>query len=107
MNEKWSFEQGLPKHYLKRCHELFRGTQNIDESVNRIRCLFSKGVILLANSCSTPTGDGEQLACLKLLYMANQFYTRFKDIIIADKELVRYNLNLVILIGTARNFILV
>lgn len=90
----------MPKHFLKRCRGLFHGTENIDESVNRIRCLFSKGVVLLANSCSTPTEDGEQLACLKLLYLANQFYTRFKEIIIADKELVSY----ILLVNGYSNF---
>lgn len=102
LNEKWSSGQDLPKHYLKRCQMLFSATQCV-ESVNRIRCLFSKGVLLLVNSCSTPTDDGAQLACLKLLYLANQFYVRFKEIIIDDKELVSYIYNFPNSLQTLKN----
>ncbi|CAB4033271.1 Hypothetical predicted protein [Paramuricea clavata] len=86
-NEKRSSEQELPKHYLKKCQELFR-KQNRDESRNKVRRLFSEGVVLLVNSCSGPSSDSVQSACFKLLYLADLFYKRFKLIIVDDKELL-------------------
>jgi hypothetical protein len=96
-NEKRGSEQELPKHYLKRCQELFRRTQNRDESRNKVRRLFSEGVVLLVNSCSGPSSESSvQSACFKLLYLADLFYKRFKLMIVDDKELVSYSLFLII-----------
>jgi hypothetical protein len=90
-NEKRGSEQELPKHYLKRCQELFRRKlQNRDVSRNQVRRLFSEGVVLLVNSCSGPSSDSVQSACFKLLYLADLFYKTFKLMIVDDKELVSY-----------------
>lgn len=89
LKEKWCSEQKLPKNYLKRCQELLRGTQDYDVSLNYLRSLFSKGIVILAKSCSN---DDLQLACFKLLYMADLFYERFRKVIVDDGELVRFSL---------------
>ena len=96
MNEKWCSEQELPKHYLKRCQDLFRQTQNYDESRNHVRCLFSKGILLLVNSCRPSSSDRVQSACLKLLYLADLFYKRFKKMIVTDKELVSQTITVIL-----------
>ena len=58
-------------------------------SINCVRSLFSKGVVLLAKSCSSmPSSNGLQSVCLKLLYLADLFYDRFKAMIVDDEELV-------------------
>ncbi|XP_028405355.1 uncharacterized protein LOC114527851 [Dendronephthya gigantea] len=85
LNDKWCSEENLPKHYLKRCQELLRGAQDYDISLNYLRSLFSKGMVILVKSCST---NDSQSACFKLLYLADLFYQRFKGVIVADKELL-------------------
>ncbi|CAB4006779.1 predicted protein [Paramuricea clavata] len=87
LKKKWGSEQQLPNDYFDRCEEFFF-RQNSDESRDQVRCLFSKGVVLLVNSCSGPSSDSVQSACFKLLYLADLFYKRFKKMIVDDKELL-------------------
>ena len=87
-NQKFESVENVPKHYKKRCQELLRGIHDSDVSVNNLRCLFSKGVNVLVNSCSHHTTD-PNLAGLKLLHLADLFYNSFKEIIVEVKDLVK------------------
>ncbi|XP_028405287.1 uncharacterized protein LOC114527794 [Dendronephthya gigantea] len=85
LNEKWCSEQKIPENYLKKCQELLRGLQDYDITLNHLRSLFCKGIVILAKSCSS---KDPQLACSKLLYMADLFYLRFREVIVDDEELL-------------------
>ena len=91
LKKKWASEPELPKHFLMKCHKLLHVTQNFDESTNHVRCLFSKGVLLLVNSCRhcrATCCDDVLTVCHKLLYLSNLFYNRFGEMIVEDKDLV-------------------
>ncbi|XP_028405346.1 uncharacterized protein LOC114527842 [Dendronephthya gigantea] len=95
LQEKWYSKQNLPKNYLRRCRKLLRGRGvNRDLSINCVRSLFSKGVVLLVKSCSPvlPSSNGLQSVCLKLLYLADLFYHRFKAMIIDNDEMLNIKL---------------
>ena len=65
-----------------KCNELLCGEQDCD-----VHCLFSKGFHLLVDSCRS-CNDDVHLACLKLLYLANLFYNRFKEMVVKSPQLV-------------------
>ncbi|XP_028405274.1 uncharacterized protein LOC114527781 [Dendronephthya gigantea] len=95
LKRKWSSKNNLAKNYLRKCRKMLRESDlpiNSDLSINRVRSLFSKGVILLVKSCSPicspPSSDASHLVCLKLLYLADLFYDRFKGMIIDHEELL-------------------
>ena len=87
LDRKWKRseeEQVLPESYSMKCNELLCGEQNCD-----VHCLFSKGFHLLVDSCRS-CNDDAHLACLKLLYLANLFYNRFKEMVVKSPQLLKF-----------------
>ncbi|XP_046842763.1 uncharacterized protein LOC124436830 [Xenia sp. Carnegie-2017] len=85
LDKKWRKTINPPLDFERGIANLLGEVKSCNATRNKIRCCFSKGVAFLKKSCFE---DDVTLASFKLLFLTEEYYSKFKNRLIDDEQIL-------------------